>query len=353
MSDVMKLKQALLDIAEIAGRAAAGLEDGDVRGDGYSAGNGHDEHDDHEEIYGDDSGHDHAGHTDHGEDGHVHACSIRSLPPRLLHAAADTARRINPVNATVLGSLKMAGLQGVLPPQAISVLTAKYWGNQPRVLTVTFLEPTSPELRARIISHMNAWTRTCCISFVETRGAGHVRISRGGEGYWSYLGTDILHIPSDRPTMNLQGFTMSTSESEFHRVVRHETGHTLGFPHEHMRKGLIKRIDRMKAYAYFLETQGWDAAMVDQQVLTSLDERSLMSTPPDQTSIMCYQLPASITLDGQPITGGVDINQSDYAFAGKIYPRRGAPNAVAANTARADWVRDDDWGPAHDVTPNV
>ena len=60
------------------------------------------------------------------------------------------------------------------------------------------------------------------------------RISRGSEGYWSYLGTDIRLIPRNRPTMNLQGFTMNTSESEYKRVVRHETGHTLGFPHEHI-----------------------------------------------------------------------------------------------------------------------
>jgi len=55
-------------------------------------------------------------------------------------------------------------------------------------------------------------------------------------GYWSYLGTDILHIPKNRPTMCLENFSMDTLESEYKRVVRHETGHTLGFPHEHMRR---------------------------------------------------------------------------------------------------------------------
>jgi hypothetical protein len=123
--------------------------------------------------------------------------------------------------------------------------------------------------------------------------------------------------------MNLQGFTMSTPESEYKRVIRHETGHTLGFPHEHMRKALVARIDPQRAYEYFLRTQGWDKQTVDQQVLTPLDERSLMSTPADQTSIMCYQLPGSITRDGKPIIGGIDINQTDSAFAGQIYPKPG------------------------------
>ncbi len=81
--------------------------------------------------------------------------------------------------------------------------------------------------------------------------AGDVRISLAGKGYWSYLGTDILSVPLNHPTMNLEGFSIKTSDSEFHRVVRHETGHTLGFPHEQLRKEIVNRIDRKKAYAWF------------------------------------------------------------------------------------------------------
>jgi hypothetical protein len=113
---------------------------------------------------------------------------------------------------------------------------------------------------------------------------------------------------------------MNTPESEFRRVIRHEAGHTLGFPHEHMRREIVARIDRQKAYDYFGRTQGWSPAMVDQQVLTPLDERSIFATPADQTSIMCYQLPALITKDGRPILGGPDINPTDRAFGRRIYP---------------------------------
>jgi hypothetical protein len=201
------------------------------------------------------------------------------------------------------------------------------------------MESTPADLKARIISHMNAWTRTGGISFAATSGTGDVRISRGPGGYWSYLGTDVLHIPKNRPTMNLERFTLSTPESEYKRVVRHETGHTLGFPHEHMRKALVARIDRQKAYRWFLETYGWDKATVDAQVLTPLDERSLMATPPDQDSIMCYQLPGLITKDGRPIRGGTDINQTDYAFAGTIYPR---PGHAPAAQEEDDWAESED-----------
>ena len=203
---------------------------------------------------------------------------------------------------------------------------------------------------------MNAWAQTGCISFVETSGTGHIRITFGPTGHWSYLGIDVLSIPTNRPTMNLQAFGSENRDSEFYRVVRHETGHTLGFPHEHMRKELVARIDPPKAYAYFWATQRWDRAMVDAQVLTPLDDRSIYRTPPDQTSIMCYQLPASITRDGQPITGGADINATDYAFNGQIYPKRNGQGLRAGVTTdsfefapSAGHSAMDDWAESEDA----
>jgi hypothetical protein len=162
------------------------------------------------------------------------------------------------------------------------------------------------------------------VRFVESSLDPMVRIDRrtGREwgGYWSYVGTEILGIPADEPTMNFEGFTMSTPLSEFRRVVCHEAGHTLGFPHEHMRRAFVRRIDPEKAYAHFLATDGWSQQDVDDQVLTPLDGRTLLGTPSDQTSIMCYQLPGSIMRDGKPILGGTRINASDYRFAASIYP---------------------------------
>lgn len=252
----------------------------------------------------------------------VPGCYIKPLPARLQLRAAHKAVAFNPANGIGVGAYPHVELDpGLIDPLRIAVLTAKYWGPQPRSLTVSFLESTAADLRDRIISHMNAWSLTAAFRFVYTQGAGQVRISRGSGGYYSYLGTDISLVPKSRQTMNLQSFTMSTPESEYKRVVRHETGHTLGFPHEHMRQAIVARIDKQKAYTYFQRTQGWDRATVDQQVLTPLDESSLVATAADQVSIMCYQLPASITTDGMPISGGLDIDKSDYDFAGQIYPK--------------------------------
>ena len=148
--------------------------------------------------------------------------------------------------------------------------------------------------------------------------------------------TDILSIDRDQPTMNLEAFTMGTPESEFHRVIRHETGHTMGFPHEHMRRELVNKIDPDKAIAYFGATQGWSPAEVRQQVLTPIEESSLRGTAhADPDSIMCYQIPGSITKSGKPIVGGLDIDRQDFTFAALIYPKAAKPKAGPKRKAKA------------------
>ena len=123
-------------------------------------------------------------------------CSIKQLPGRLVQKAAKTAVSINPTNRVNFGPLAMVARGLVLPPAAIAVLVGKYWGPQPRQLTVSFLDGGPNDLRGRIIEHMNAWNQTAGISFVETSGVGNVRISRNLAGYWSYLGPTSCISPA-------------------------------------------------------------------------------------------------------------------------------------------------------------
>jgi Astacin (Peptidase family M12A) len=250
-------------------------------------------------------------------------CRPKFLPTERWVSAAQTAIKINPFNRAAVEHLTMI-MPGFAPtPQRIAALTTKYWHSGGVTLTVGFMDSPPPDLRARILQHMNAWNKTAKVAFTETNTDPQVRIARNaGDGYWSYIGTDILSIPANQPTMNLDSFSMNTIESEYHRVVRHETGHTMGFIHEHMRSALVAKIDPQKAYTYFLEMDGWTKDVVDQQVLTPIEESSLTGTnPPDPDSIMCYQLPGTITKDGQPIVGGLDIDDTDYGFAATLYPK--------------------------------
>ncbi len=257
-------------------------------------------------------------------DGFV-ACVLKQLPENLIEKAAKTAVSENPTNAPPVHA--MASF--VTPtPMHIALLTSKYWGKGGVDLGVYFMDTSNAELKNKILAHMNAWNKTANVTFrLASSGMAQVRIARKkNDGYWSYLGTDILHIPVSEPTMNLDSFTLGTEEAEYLRVVRHETGHTLGCQHEHLRKELIARLDPAKTIAYFRNNYGWSESSTRSNVLTPVEDRAIIATPQaDEVSIMTYQLPGEITKDGKPIPGGLDIDQIDYAFMGDQYPKAVTP----------------------------
>ena len=258
-------------------------------------------------------------------------CRPKGLPVDRLEAAARRAIEINPENAAERRQVARTPVGRRGGPRRIAVVVARKWKPSGVRLSVSFMDNPSGALRKRILVHMNAWGESANVVFTETQGTGEVRIARLDSpedmaGYWSYLGTEILDIKESEPTLNLEGFTMRTSEAEFRRVVRHEAGHTLGFDHEHMRSDIVSRIDRAKAIAFFDRTEGWTEEEVEEQVLTPLPKASLMgTTDSDPLSIMCYQLPASIMKDRKAVPGGSDINAKDFAFAKRIYPKELGP----------------------------
>ncbi len=259
------------------------------------------------------------------------ACQLKRLPPHQQIEAARAAILENPMNAP--GGVEYIPApkedeEGTMPrAYRLALVTSKWWGTGGVKLTVSFLDSPPASVRSKILAHANAWGQSANVQFRETASGGQVRIARTpGEGYYSYLGKDISLIPAGQPTMNLDSFSDATPDSEYMRVVRHEFGHTLGFPHEHMRRQIVARIDPQKAIAYFAAADGWDEETVRDQVLTPLEDATLTATPDaDVTSIMCYQLPGTITVDGQPIPGGLDIDASDFALAARLYPRSTTP----------------------------
>lgn len=242
-------------------------------------------------------------------------CTIKQLPQADMSAAAAHAISINPANRPHHNT----------PIERIAVQTTKFWGPKGVHLTVGFLSQASVQLQDKILSYMNLWGKYCNAQFKITSGGASqadVRIAlTAGDGYWSYLGTDVSRIPKGQPTMNLDSFSLNTPESEYNRVITHETGHTLGCVHEHLRRAIIARLDVGKTEALFMRTQGWTRQEVDQQVLTPVEEDALFHTPEAEVdSVMCYALPASITINNVAIPGGMGITAGDGLFMGTLYP---------------------------------
>ena len=247
-------------------------------------------------------------------------CSPRSLHPAHRVLAAAAAVEINAANRPTPSGLDIGHLVHLPRVERIAVMTSKRWAPGTR-LAVDFLESTPDDLAAAIIDRMNIWARNgVSVEFVRSKVDPVIRITREDSGYYSNVGTDCLLVPSDQPTMCFEGWTMSMPESEWDRVIPHEAGHALGSIHEHMRAGLVARIDPEKAIAYYWRDQGWSPDVVWSQILTPEDESSLIGTAPDETSGMCYDVPGACTYDGLPIIGGSRMNAQDFAFMRSVYP---------------------------------
>ncbi|MDP9412834.1 MAG: peptidase M12 [Pseudomonadota bacterium] len=249
-------------------------------------------------------------------------CSLRQLQGERLISAAAKAVLINLANrAVVLNRVESIPID-LLDGALLAILTDRKWETRGVRLTVSFVDGPGADLQSLILLHMNAWGERANVRFDLTGRIGQVRIARGLEGHWSYLGTDILEIPEDEPTMNLHGFTMHTPESEMRRVVLHETGHTLGFPHEHLRQAMVERLVEWKVIDFYAATKGWSAAQTRAQILTPISDAMLSKSAGEgQDSIMCHEIPGTLTKDGTPIWGGDDINAADAALAAACYPK--------------------------------
>lgn len=250
-------------------------------------------------------------------------CTLRFLPEEERYDAAVMAWEENPTNEPLTPQFYALIDSGVSDRQALALLTTKWWGAKGVDLGVYF-DTNSQALKSKLLQFFNLWAgngRANIRCREASLGMAQMRVAFEPQGgYWSYLGTDILKIRNG-PTMNLAGFTASTPDSTYHRVAVHELGHSLGAPHEHLRKRFVDNINVQAALEYFRRTQGWDERTTRSNVLTPLEERTLFGVPPvEEQSIMCYQLPGSIMKDGRPLLGGDRLTDTDLDYIATCYP---------------------------------
>ena len=191
-------------------------------------------------------------------------------------------------------------------------------------MPVQFLGNPSAELKRKTLQYANMLAGGgAAVGFVESAD-GLIRVAFDPrDGHFSYLGPDAKLIPRGQKTMNL-ALSLSSPEAEWLRVVPHEFGHALGAPHEHARPEVVAQLDPDGCYAYFAR-YGWGRQEVNSQVLTPLDPRTIVGTPPAADSMMHYQFDASCTRSRKPIPGGTKPTADDLAFIASWYPGAVAP----------------------------
>jgi hypothetical protein len=241
--------------------------------------------------------------------------------------AGRLAERINPANkvhpAAVADLAAQFNTHIPINPEHTAVLNSAWWGSRGVQCTVGFLERVPADFQRHFLEHANAWAQYANVEFTSAPAGTRpmLRVTVTGDGYWSFLGPQILTIPDREPTMCLQDFHRGMPESEWVRVVRHEVGHTLGLIHEHALPEIIALLDREATIRKFMASQGWPRSMVIEQILTPPAPGTYRSRNPSQISIMCYQFEADCTLNHRPIPGGRDITPDDGAFVGDLYPK--------------------------------
>lgn len=175
-------------------------------------------------------------------------------------------------------------------------------------------------------------------------GFSEIRVAFGGNGYWSYIGTDSETEAVDRaPSMNLQRFNLIYNQHDgelnplkkvdpYHKaVIKHEFGHALGLLHEHQNPSLnciseIKMTGPGNVYEYYGGNPNhWSKEDVDRNLgFIGLEDPDYIAGEPDLKSIMLYRLDPKILVGGSSSKCATEvsylISERDKALISKLYP---------------------------------
>lgn len=230
-------------------------------------------------------------------------CLDMTLPPWMRAEARKIAIAENPEN----------GGRGALVAQ-------KKWAPG-RVLRVRFMDGQS-SIQARVREMAVDWMNYANIEFAFGNDPdAEIRISFTADtGSWSFMGTDNLSIPKNRPTMNFGWLRAGTTADEYSRVVKHEFGHMLGLIHEHQHPKVEIPWDKPAVYEQYMRTQGWTKEEVDFNLFQKYSVGSTQFSAYDKDSIMHYPVDENLTVGNFSIGWNRDLSPTDKAFIATVYP---------------------------------
>lgn len=214
-------------------------------------------------------------------------------------------------------------LMGVsMHPVKMALFAGKRW-RPGRTLRCFFFDGSEIQ-RRKVQEHAAEWTRWANINldFSQPRTRSDIRISfQADKGSWSYIGTDCLVIPKDKPTMNYGWLRDDSPDEEWRRVVLHEFGHALGCIHEHQNPRGGIRWNEEAVYRYFGgPPNNWNRDYVRSNVIEKYSVDQLNADAFDADSIMLYPYPAELIQGGRGTAMNTRLSARDKTFIASIYP---------------------------------
>lgn len=141
-----------------------------------------------------------------------------------------------------------------------------------------------------------------------------------GDGAWSYVGREILTIPSADRTMNF-GWDIS---SDFDTAL-HEIGHTLGLHHEHQNPNAGIEWNEENVYRDLAQPpNSWSRATTHHNILKKLNPAEVDGSNWDPNSIMEYNLAPGWVKKPEQFSNGLTpvggLSSDDKTWVKKFYP---------------------------------
>ncbi len=246
----------------------------------------------------------------------IHMCFDRVIPDEYAPARATLTRaleRRGELDSTAVETSRAA------------IVLSKMW-EPDSVLKVRFLDGSATQ-QQKVEGAAKGWETYAGITFdFVTSDDEQIRVSfEADASSWSAVGTDALierYFPRYQPTMNFGWLKDNSDDEEVSRVVLHEFGHALGCIHEHQSPESGLRWNEAEVLRVFSGAPNfWTQDQIEHNVLMKYGNDNINATDFDPDSIMLYEFPANLFLDGEGTKSNTQLSDNDKAFIASQYPK--------------------------------